>query len=192
MSTTIHEIHGLSSLEDVRRNARSEGKAVLLDFFNPQWIGCQQMDAVTYPDPKVIASVEHHLEPVKVPILSQPLPQQFKVKWTPTLVLVDAEGEEHHRTVGFLPPDQLIPSLMLGLANAHFDHERFGEALSSLDGPLKEYPQSNAAPEAIYYQGVSRYKADHDAGALKGAYQALQKRYPQSEWTSRASVYGSL
>lgn len=36
MSTTIHEIHWLSSLEDARRNARSEGKAVLLDFFNPQ------------------------------------------------------------------------------------------------------------------------------------------------------------
>jgi hypothetical protein len=42
-------------------------------------MGCQQMDAVSYPHPKVIEFFETHLAPVRVLITSKPLPQQFKV-----------------------------------------------------------------------------------------------------------------
>jgi len=81
------------------------------------------MDAVSYPNPKVIEFVENNLIAVKVLIDSQPLPKKFRVQWTPTLVLLDAEGEEHNRTVGFLPPEELLPSLLLGIGKSHFDHD---------------------------------------------------------------------
>ena len=35
-----------SEMSHALARARKEGKYVLLDFFNPGWIGCQQMDAV--------------------------------------------------------------------------------------------------------------------------------------------------
>jgi tetratricopeptide (TPR) repeat protein len=150
------------------------------------------MDAVSYPNPKVIAFFEKYLVPVRVLITSQPLPQQFKVQWTPALVLLDAEGEEHHRTVGFLPPEELIPSLMLGIAKSYFDRGQFSLAAKFLEELLAEYPKSGAAPEATYYLGVTHYKNTHDPSALKQAAKALQGNYPETEWAKRASVYQLL
>ena len=150
------------------------------------------MDAVTYPHHKVIEFFDKHLAPVRVLMTSQPLPQQFKVQWTPTLVLLDAEGDEHHRTVGFLPPEELIPSLMLGIAKSYFDRGQYSLAVKFLEQLLAEYPKSAAAPEATYYLGVSRYKDTHDPGMLKQAAEALQANYPESEWAKRASVYQLL
>jgi len=155
-------------------------------------MGCQQMDAVSYPNAKVIDFFSQYLAPVRVLISSTPLPQQFKVKWTPTFVILDSEGEEHHRSVGFLPPEELIPSIMLGMAKTQFDHEQFSEALPHLDRLITEYPKSDVAPEAIYYRGVSRYKATNDASALKQAHETLQANYKDSEWAKRASVYRLL
>ncbi len=150
------------------------------------------MDAVTYPNPSVIEFVQKRMIPVQVPHNAQPLANDFNIQWTPTLITLDSNGKEHHRTVGFLSPQELIPSLMLGIAKCHFDAERFEEAIAILDKLLAEYPQSDSAAEAIYLHGVSRYKKTHDAKALKEAYERLQKDYPASEWTKRASPYQLL
>jgi thioredoxin-related protein len=150
------------------------------------------MDTVSYPNPKVIDFFAKYLIPVRVLINSKPLPQKFKVQWTPTLVLLDELGEEHHRTVGFLAAEELIASLMLGIGKSYFDREQYSDAEEILKQLLAEYPKSDPAPEATYYHGVSRYKRTHDAGELKKTVQAIQKNYPQSEWAKRASVYSLL
>src|SRR5512136_220724 len=120
------------------------------------------MGAVTYPDPKVVQFIQDHMIPLQVLFNAQPIATEFNIKWTPTVITLDAEGKEHHRTVGFLTPEELIPSLMLGMAKSYFDREKFNEALSMLEKLLKGYPRSDSAPEAIYIQGVSRYKNTHD------------------------------
>ena len=86
----------------------------------------------------------------------------------------------------------MIPSLVLGRAKIHFDHENFTEALKTLDVLLKDYPKSGAAPEAVYIRGVSLYKTTHEAKHLKDIYEKLQAEYPESEWTKRASPYRLL
>ena len=147
------------------------------------------MGAVTYPNAEVGEFVSKNLIPLQVKSDAQPLANDFNVKWTPTLITLDAEGKEHHRTVGFLPPEELIPSLLLGIAKCHFDRDRFAEALASLDKLLSEYSKSDSAPEAIFLRGVSRYKSTHDPKPLKEAYEKLQSEYPSSEWTKRAYPY---
>ncbi|HEY6837922.1 MAG TPA: outer membrane protein assembly factor BamD [Geobacteraceae bacterium] len=150
------------------------------------------MDAVTYPNDKVSDFIMTRIVPLRVPADSQPLATEFKVTWTPTLVTLDYYGKEHHRTVGFLPPEQLIPSLLLGTAKADFDAEQFNDAILTIDRLLAEFPVSAAAPEAIYLRGVSRFKASHDPKPLKEAYEKLQAEYPGSEWTHRAQPYSLL
>jgi tetratricopeptide (TPR) repeat protein len=150
------------------------------------------MAAVTYPDTKVIGFISESMIPVQVLFDAQPVSSDFNVKWTPTLIALDPEGIEHHRTVGFLSPDELIPSLLLGIGKIHFDTDRFDEAIDALEKLLKEYPQSDAAPEAIYVLGVSRYKSTKDPKPLKAAYEKLQAEYPESEWTKRAYPYRLL
>jgi hypothetical protein len=150
------------------------------------------MGAVTFPDSNVISFITQNVIPLMLPYDHKPLADQFQVKWTPTLVTLDADGKEHHRTVGFLAPEDLIPSLILGRAKIHFNHENFAEALKSLDALLKDSPKSGAAPEAIYMRGVCLYKTTHQAEPLKDAYEKLQAVYPESEWTKRASPYRLL
>ena len=150
------------------------------------------MGAVTFPDAKVIAFIKQNVIPVRLPHDHKPLAEQFQVKWTPALVTLDTEGKEHHRTVGFLSPEELIPSLLLGKAKIDFDHEDFAKALVSLEALLKDYPKSGAAPEAIFLRGVCGYKSTHTPKPLKEAYEKLAKDYPDSEWTKRAYPYRLL
>ena len=150
------------------------------------------MGAVTYPDSKVVEFVQQHMIPIQVAFDAQPLSGDFKIKWTPTIITLDTDGKEHHRVVGFLSPEEMVPSLMLGIAKSHFDRERFREALSTLDKLLEGYPRSDSAPEGIYIRGVCRYKSTHEAKPLKEAFEQLQAKYPSSEWTRRAYPYRLL
>jgi tetratricopeptide (TPR) repeat protein len=150
------------------------------------------MGTVTFPDSMVIDFLTQHVIPLQLPHDHKPLSDEFRVKWTPTLVTLDAYGKEHHRTVGFLAPEDLIPSLILGRAKIHFDQENFEEALQRLDALLKDYPKSGAAPEAIFIRGVCLYKTTHQPKPLKDAYERLRAEYPENEWTKRAYPYRLL
>jgi tetratricopeptide (TPR) repeat protein len=147
------------------------------------------MDAVTYPHQSVVAFVERNLVPLRVASDAQPLASDFAITWTPTIVILDHQGKEHHRTVGFFDAEALIPSLLLGLGKVGYDSNRFKEALGYLEKLLAEFPESDSAPEAIFLTGVSRYKSTSNPLPLKEAYEQLQKTYPASTWTKRAYPY---
>ncbi len=150
------------------------------------------MDAVTYPEEKVINFIRDHVIPLRVAFDHKPLASDFNVKWTPTLITVDSDGREHFRTVGFLPADDLIASILLGHGKTHFEREEFDTAIAVFDKLLNSYPKSSYAPEAIYLRGVSQYKSTHDAKPLKSAYEKLSAEYPTDEWTKRAYPYRLL
>jgi len=123
---------------------------------------------------------------------AQPYSTEYNIKWTPTLVTLDPDGKEHHRTTGFLAPEEVVPSLMLGIAKSHFDLEQFTEAIATIEALLKDYPKSDSAPEAIYIKGVSQYKSTNDPKPLKAAYEQLKTEHPSNEWTKRAYPYSLL
>lgn len=150
------------------------------------------MGAVTYKDQRVIDFVNTHLIPLQVPHNSQPLATIFKVSWTPTLVILDAEGVEHHRNVGFLPPEEFIPFLMLGQAKFHLNQQRYDAALLVLEQLLQDFPHSSLAPEAFFHRGVCRFRVSNDRQHLKEVYEFLKANYPQSEWFKRSYPYSLL
>ena len=150
------------------------------------------MDAVTYPQEKVVDFISKNVIPVKMPSDAQPQAKNFNITWTPTLLTLGADGKEHHRTVGFLGPDEVLPSQLLGIAKYHFDNDRFKEAMSCLEEVLKLFPKCGAVPEALFLQGVCRYKDSQNPAPLKEAYEKLAKDYPDSEWTKRAYPYRLL
>ncbi len=149
------------------------------------------MGAVTYPNEKVADFITSRMVPLQA-LSDSPLAADFKIKWTPTIIVLDYYGKEHHRTVGFFPPEEFIPSLLLGMGKIDFDTDQFDAAIIHFDTLLAEYPKSSSAPEAIYLRGVSRYKASHDAAPLKEAYEKLKAEYPASEWVKRAEPYSLL
>lgn len=147
------------------------------------------MDAVTYPDEKVAEFVNNRLIPLRVLFDHEPLARDFNLKWTPTLITLDADGNEHHRSVGFLAVEEIIPSLLLGIGKSCFETGRFDVAISVFDEILAEHANSGSAAEAIYFKGVALYKSTHDATPLRAAYEELRLEHPESEWTKRAYPY---
>jgi tetratricopeptide (TPR) repeat protein len=150
------------------------------------------MDAVTYPESKVIAFVNEHFISVRLPFDAQPYAADFNIKWTPSIITLDQNGKEHHRTVGFLAPEELIPSLYLGIGKSWFDSDQMDEALLYFDNLLTEYPKSDFDAEALYFRGVSRFKSTHDPKPLRETYEELNTKFPNSEWTKRAYPYRLL
>ena len=118
--------------------------------------------------------------------------KRYGVKWTPTIIILDADGDEHHRFVGFLPPEDFIAQIILGKGKVEFDLDHFEQAIQCFQEILVRYPKADAAPEAQYYPAVAKYKASHDAKELKLGGEALQRDYPQSEWAKKAQVYGLI
>jgi TolA-binding protein len=53
----------------------------------------------------------------------------------------------------------------------------------------EQHPSAAAAADALYWAGVSQYKISHDHSLLGEYAKQLQKKYPESIWTARASVW---
>lgn len=67
--------------------------------------------------------------PVKIHVKERPRDfARFKAEWTPTLILAEPDGTERHRLAGYLPADDFLAQLQLGLARAAFSRGRFKEA----------------------------------------------------------------
>jgi len=53
--------------------------------------------------------VENNFIPIQIDFnKNKALVKRYAVKWTPTIILLDSEGDEHHRFVGYLPPEDFI------------------------------------------------------------------------------------
>ena len=150
------------------------------------------MEAVTFPKDYVVEFINANLVPVRLAHDAEPESKDFQVKWTPTLLILDQKGREHHRTVGFLSPEELIPSLMLGIAKGHFENDALEKAVQWLEKVITQHPGSNFTPEAIFLRGVSKYKITHETAPLKAAYEELNSKFPENEWTKRAYPYRLL
>ena len=150
------------------------------------------MDAVAYIDPAVITFINHNLVPLRLPAADKTLGARYKIKWTPTLLIIDGDGVEQDRTLGFYPPTELIPSLLLGMGKAQFNLPDRVAACGCFDRIVEEYPDSSQAPEAVYLRGVSRYIETREVTNLIAIYDHLADDYPDSPWLIRADPYRLL
>ena len=150
------------------------------------------MDAVSYQHSSVIDFISSNLVPLRIAHDHKELAPRFQVKWTPLLLLLDASGAELYRTMGFFPPEEFVPSLLLGMGKAQFDKGERPGAIKQFDLVLQDYPNSSSAPEAVYLKGVANYIETKDVNHLKNLYQSLKKDYPHSTWVARATPYSLL
>ena len=139
----------------------------------------------------MIEAVTSRFIPVKIHIKEQKdLFEHYNAHWTPTQLILDSDGVERHRIEGFLPVEDFLAQLALGLGKLHFQKGNYGQAEEALRKVLSSYPSSGAAAEARYWAGVVAYKKTNDPKNLGAAYEAMQQAYPDSEWTRKASVWG--
>jgi len=117
------------------------------------------------------------------------LGKKYGAQWTPTILLLDDAGEEQHRIEGFLPVDDFLAQLAIGRARAAFAKEDYARAERLYRQVTEQYGGNEAAAEALYWTGVSRYKGSGNAGALAETARGFRERYQQSSWAKKASVW---
>ena len=149
-----------------------------------------------YSDPRVVRFVNDTAIPVRVHVKDnkdefQRLGEKYNAQWTPTVLLLDQDGNERHRVEGFLPTAEFLPQLELGAAHAAFARHDHADAERRFRGIVDNYSQSDVAAEALYWAGVSRYKASGDASALGETARAFGSRYSDSAWAKKASVWAA-
>jgi hypothetical protein len=147
-----------------------------------------------WPDERVARFVTENFIPARVHVkddsaLFQKYGEKFSAQWTPTILELDAEGVERHRIEGFLPADDFLAQLMLGLAKIHFQEQKWQEAEKMFRKVYEELPDADGAPEALYWMGVARYKESGEATPLKETARAFSTRYTDTSWAKKASVW---
>jgi TolA-binding protein len=149
-----------------------------------------------YTEPNVSKFVTNAFIPLRVHVKTnageyERLSAKYNVQWTPTVLILDPEGNERHRIEGFLPADDFLVQLELGAAHAAFARHDFAIAEQRFRSIVDRHPDSEAAAEALYWTGVSRYKSTGDASALKDTAHAFGERYARSSWAKKASVWAA-
>jgi TolA-binding protein len=106
--------------------------------------------------------------------------------WTPTVLLLDADGKEHIRLEGYLPNKDFVAALENGLGRMAFVQKKYADAERWYGDVARRFTESHAAPGATYWQAVAHYKATNDHTALSKVAVELRKKYPSSVWASKA------
>ena len=153
------------------------------------------MNTGPYSEPTVADFLHAQFIPVRTECFwdnPTELMRRFDVKWTPTFLVHDPEGKEHHRFVGYVPVDDLLAHLELGRAKIRYDSDRHAEAIPFFENVLLRHPAAGAAPEAAFLRGAAGFKSTHDPKELRKAFDLLVARYPQSEWARRADPYSAI
>jgi thiol:disulfide interchange protein DsbD len=90
-------------------------RPLLIDFAAEWCIPCREMDHTTYVDPDVVREA-HRFHMVRADITEEndattQLVEEYDVKGVPTVILVSPSGEETHRMVGYVGPDEMLTAM---------------------------------------------------------------------------------
>lgn len=138
--------------------------------------------------------ITEHFTPIRIHVKDQAddwkrLGERYNSHWTPTTLIVDSKGQERHRIEGFLPADDFLAQLTLGVAHAAAAGGDFATAERAYREVVDKYGSTEAAPEAMYWAGVSKYKGSQNPAALAETASQFANRYQTSSWAKKASVW---
>jgi thioredoxin-related protein len=142
-----------------------------------------------YSDPEIQTFIAANFTPARFHVKEQPdaFPR-FGAEWTPTILISSSEGKEHHRIEGFLPKDDFMGQLRLGLAHLARERGDFQDAEKRYR-ELAASAQPDLAAEALYWTGVSNYKRTGDGTVLTETARQMKARFADSTWMKKASVW---
>ncbi len=101
-------------------------------------------------------------------------------------MVLEPGGKERFRLEGYLPKDDFAAQLTLGLARVWFMQKKWVEAQQLYEEVLQKYPKTDAAPEAVYWRGVCRYKATNDHTVFAEVVKTFKEKYPNSIWQKKS------
>lgn len=105
------------------------------------------------------------------------------------MLILDSNGKERYRIEGYLPKDEFRAQLEMGLARVAFMNKDWADAERRYGAVLDHYPDSKAAPEALYWKGVSHYKLTNDHTILGAMPELFRQKYLDSIWALKTAAW---
>jgi thiol:disulfide interchange protein DsbD len=102
--------------EQTLKEAKVQGKAVIIDFYADWCMPCREFEEVTFHQPELVRLAGESFTMVKVDVTKggnpyhEELLKKYGVKGVPTIVFLDAHGQERQdlRLVDYLPAEQFL------------------------------------------------------------------------------------
>jgi len=100
-------------LETALAQAKSAGKPVLVDVYADWCAQCKELDESTWPDPQVAAWIQANAVPIRIDTdkVRKDLAPKLGVLSYPTVILLDGDGRELRRMLGFETPEAMLKFL---------------------------------------------------------------------------------
>jgi thiol:disulfide interchange protein DsbD len=97
-------------LEGALAKAKAERKLVLVDVYAEWCAQCKELDEKTWPDPAVVAWIAKNAVAVRIDTdkQRQDLAKRLEIRSYPTVLLLDAEGKEQRRILGFTKAEGML------------------------------------------------------------------------------------
>lgn len=174
--------------------ARTSGKLLFVDLYAPGCKGCEKLDKTTYLDREVVDLLNERFVPVLLNARRESaalrvLNGGHAYVFSPVLIVYAPDGRELRRSSGYLSPQALLLELHIALAVGEMDRARWVEAHRILDEAIARYRYARNVPEAMWWRGVSRYRASgNDLTVLREAWDPLIAGYRGSIWAEKADI----
>jgi hypothetical protein len=178
------------SLDDGIAAARKLAKPIFLDIWAHGCVGCQKMDAITYPEPDIVELLNSEFVGVKLNTRDQVEDvRRFAMVWTPRLLVLTQHGEIVRDITGFLPSKALLAELGLGHGIAELRSARFPQAKIDFERIEAASISDESVAEALYWKGVATYRLGQgEKEPLFEIWREIVSRFPGTIWATKTTL----
>ncbi|EKQ54531.1 MAG: thiol:disulfide interchange protein [Methanobacterium sp. Maddingley MBC34] len=94
------------------KEAQTNNKTVMIDFYSPACDNCAKLDDVTFKDPNVKQKLTSNYVLVKINVDKNPnLATEYQITSAPVLVFLNSTGQEIKRIQGYKEPGEFMNNL---------------------------------------------------------------------------------
>ncbi|MBK9255452.1 MAG: thioredoxin family protein [Saprospiraceae bacterium] len=155
MSGNNRETHqAVKSIEEARQIAVAEGKLIFVDFSAKWCAPCRWMDQTTYNDKQIVRIMEESFVQLRVDIddiSGFEMKKQFSVKYLPTIIILNAQGQMLERI-----EETVTPRVLASILDKH----KSGAENNIVRHDVNSSP--SAKKEALEYQNAELLMTSED------------------------------
>ncbi len=127
------------------------------------------------------AAIDARFLPVKlISTDARALTRRYAVRWLPAFLMLDGEGQAHHKVIGFLPPADMRAELAFGAGMCAIARKDYDAACAAFSGLREAQPDAPQVPEALFWWGVTRVRQTSDFAEAMKVWTILQDEHPES------------
>lgn len=158
-------------LRDAIQQAKAEKKPVMIDFYTDWCRWCDTLDARTYTDNAVASYLNAQVVPIKIDAEKGEgvdIAKKHAIRGYPTTLLINTDGEEIDRIVGFVPPEKFLPDITAMIKGEN--------TLQAVRAELKAKPGD---PET-HYRAAQKFASRFESDIASEQYQKLLELDPNN------------